>query len=252
MISDGYYAAAAQGSVHSDPGAVRPRRSRRCDAAAVPRAGVPARSSRTGSVPPGAAAGQAGTPSRRPGRHRRAGGFGQPRSELRPRTRAQQQPHPAVPIPGQPAYPGQQPGGADALAQYAPGRRKPTGGRGPRAGAAAIRLMYVGFAATALDVLLAASRSSAGTTTPRHVAQNAATLDSRVRGRIGLGPPAPTRQSAHRERHGTPARWRRHRARRRPPRPRLLGLARGGHPARPRLDADRRHGAARPSTPSSR
>jgi serine/threonine protein kinase len=57
--------------------------------------------------------------------------------------------------PGQaPSYPGQQPSGADALPGYTPGRRKPMSGEVPSKVHTAIRLMYIGFVVTALDVVL--------------------------------------------------------------------------------------------------
>jgi hypothetical protein len=98
MLSDGYYAAAAQGSaeqaVFGQPGLAAPA-----------------------SYP--------GQPTSYPGQ----GGS----------------------YPGQgSSYPGQQ----DALAQYAPGRRKPTAAEVPGNVYTAIRLMYAGFVVTALDLLL--------------------------------------------------------------------------------------------------
>jgi serine/threonine kinase PknH len=55
------------------------------------------------------------------------------------------------------SYPGQggsYPGQQDALAQYAPGRRKPTAAEVPGNVHTAIRLMYAGFVVTVLDVVL--------------------------------------------------------------------------------------------------
>jgi hypothetical protein len=61
----------------------------------------------------------------------------------------------AASYPGQvPSYPGQQPGGADALPGYVPGRRKPMTAEVPPKVHTAIRLMYLGFVVTALDVVL--------------------------------------------------------------------------------------------------
>jgi hypothetical protein len=54
-----------------------------------------------------------------------------------------------------PSYPGQQQrNGGDALSQYAPARRKPATSEVPGPVQTAIRLMYAGFAATVLDALL--------------------------------------------------------------------------------------------------
>jgi hypothetical protein len=58
------------------------------------------------------------------------------------------------PFPGQQPYPGQQPGGLNPMVQYSPGRRKPMGNEVPSIVHNAIRLMYIGFAATVLDVVL--------------------------------------------------------------------------------------------------
>ncbi|HET9081438.1 MAG TPA: protein kinase [Trebonia sp.] len=60
-----------------------------------------------------------------------------------------------APYQGQaPAYPGQEPGTGHPVSQYAPGRRKPMAAEVPPAVYNAIRLMYAGFAATAVDVVL--------------------------------------------------------------------------------------------------
>ncbi|HEY7278566.1 MAG TPA: protein kinase [Trebonia sp.] len=57
--------------------------------------------------------------------------------------------------PGQGAsYPGQHLSGAGALPGYAPGRRKPMSAEVPPKVHTAVRLMYIGFAVTALDVVL--------------------------------------------------------------------------------------------------
>jgi hypothetical protein len=56
-----------------------------------------------------------------------------------------------------PSYPGQQPGSGDVLSQYAPARRKPATGEVPRGVHTAVRLMYAGFAATVLNLLLSLS-----------------------------------------------------------------------------------------------
>ncbi|MGH3299333.1 MAG: hypothetical protein ACRDP7_46840, partial [Trebonia sp.] len=60
-----------------------------------------------------------------------------------------------APYPAQfPSYPGQQPNSADALPQYTMGRRKPMTAEVPPNVRTAIRLMYIGFVVTALDLLL--------------------------------------------------------------------------------------------------
>jgi serine/threonine protein kinase len=57
--------------------------------------------------------------------------------------------------PGQgPSYPGQPPSGAGVRPGYAPGRRKPMSSEVPPKVHTAVRLMYAGFAVTALDVVL--------------------------------------------------------------------------------------------------
>lgn len=73
--------------------------------------------------------------------------------------------HPSAPsvppAPGAPqAYSGQQPyvapqpGGLNPMVQYAPGRRKPMAAEVPPTVLNAVRLMYIGFAVTLLDVVL--------------------------------------------------------------------------------------------------
>ena len=142
MLSDGYYAAAAQGrpaftptpapsgpsipplSVPPQPYAPQPY--------AMPRPG--------GQGPPGQPpAGQAPYAQ---------AVFGQPGLGAT-------YPAQAPSYPGQaPSYPGQQPSGAGALPGYAPGRRKPMSAEIPGNVRTAIRLMYIGFVVTALDVVL--------------------------------------------------------------------------------------------------
>ena len=239
MISDGYYAAAAQGRSGPTP--------------APPGPSIPPLSSAPQSY-----AGPQPYVSRRAGRRRaasrlparRAYGqavFGQPglgdrrrsyrAGALVPGPGTRPYPGQAPAYPGQaPSYPGQQPGGPDALPGYVPGRRKPMSAEVPPKVHTAIRLMYAGFVATALDVvlsLLVLGRYTHAAT----VAKNPRPLD---RGQAHRPPcRRPSAQPEHDGRRDGD------RGRRRPPRPRLLGLARDGHPARPRLDADRRHGAPR-------
>jgi len=127
MLSDGYYAAAAQGR---------------------PTAPAPPSSStypqQYGAQPPSG-----------------PGTYGQA-----PASFGMQAPAPASQYPGPPSYPGPQQGGApswptggtpsgagDPLAQYTPARRKPTTAELPESVRIAIRLMYLGFAVTALDAI---------------------------------------------------------------------------------------------------
>jgi hypothetical protein len=56
--------------------------------------------------------------------------------------------------PGPQPYAGQQPGGLNPMVQYAPGRRKPMAAEVPPIVLNAVRLMYIGFAVTVLDVVL--------------------------------------------------------------------------------------------------
>ena len=139
MLSDGYYAAAAQGRTAATP--------------TTPGSSVPPLSSPAqpyARQQPGAQA-----PFGQPPAGQAAYGqtvFGQPGLG----TRA---PYPgqAPSYPGQtPSYPGQQPSGADALPGYAPGRRKPMSAEIPRNVRRAITLMYIGFAVSVLDAVLSA------------------------------------------------------------------------------------------------
>jgi serine/threonine protein kinase len=119
MLSDGYYAAAAQGSaeqaVFGQPGLASP--------ASYP--GQPTSYPGQGGSHPGQGSSHPGQGSSYPGQGSSYPGQGS-------------------------SYLGQQ----DALAQYAPGRRKPTSAEVPGNVYTAIRLMYAGFAVTALDLLL--------------------------------------------------------------------------------------------------
>jgi hypothetical protein len=128
MLSDGYYAAAAQG--------------RAGPATPTPSASASGSQGRTvfgqpGLPAPGAYAASAAPPAPFPGGRypRQSGSY----------------PQQGGSYPGQGgSYPGQQ----DALAGYAPARRKPTAAEIPGKVHTAIRLMYVGFVVTALDVVL--------------------------------------------------------------------------------------------------
>ncbi len=152
MLSDGYYAAAAQGRATPTP--------------APPGSGSPLSSlspspspSYTGPQSGGQApAGQTPSGPGGPGTYGQAV-FGQPGIATpaypgQPATYAGQ----AGSYPGQGgSYPGQggsYPGQQDALAQYAPGRRKPASAEVPGNVRTAIRLMYAGFVVTAIDLLL--------------------------------------------------------------------------------------------------
>ena len=132
------------GQVHTDPG-----RARLFDSAAVV---APAAVRRIAAVRH-AAAGRRSRPSASRPRGRAAYGqavFGQPGLGT------------PAPYPGQaPSYPGQAPrtrgssrAAPDALPGYAPGRRKPMSAEVPRNVHTAIRLMYIGFVVTVLDVVL--------------------------------------------------------------------------------------------------
>jgi hypothetical protein len=135
MLPDGYYAAAAQSkSAPAPPGA------------SIPPLPSPSRpyvmQQPGGPVPPG-------QPPAGPTAYGQAA-FGQPGLGT-----SSPYPGQAPSYPGQaPSYPGQQPGGADALPGYVPGRRKPMTAEVPPKVHTAIRLMYIGFVATALDVVL--------------------------------------------------------------------------------------------------
>jgi len=139
MLSDGYYAAAAQGST------------------AQPVFGQPVFGS-PGSGP--SASGQAafGQPGLGQSAFGPRGPATPPSHPVNGTTHAGAYPSQAGSYPGQGgSYPGQggsYPGQQDALAQYAPGRRKPTAAEVPPDVLIAVRLMYAGFVTTALDVLL--------------------------------------------------------------------------------------------------
>jgi serine/threonine protein kinase len=144
MLSDGYYAAAAQG--RSGPTPTPP-------APSLPPLSSPSQPYVTqqpgGPVPPGQApAGQTAYGQ---------ASFGQPGLGAPAPYPGQAPSYPgqAPSYPGQgPSYPGQQPGGADALPGYVPGRRRPMTAEVPPKVHTAIRLMYTGFVVTALDVVL--------------------------------------------------------------------------------------------------
>jgi hypothetical protein len=134
MLSDGYYAAAAQG--RSGP------------ATPTPPAPSPGARGRTvfgqqGLPAPGA---YAAPPAPLPGQ-----GNSYPGQSVSYPRQGGSYPGQGGSYPGQGgSYPGQQ----DALAGYAPARRKPTAAEIPGNVHTAIRLMYAGFVITALDVLL--------------------------------------------------------------------------------------------------
>jgi hypothetical protein len=162
MISDGYYAAAAQGRpgpapASANPSIPPPSSSPQSYAGPQPYAMPPGGQAPPGQPPAGSAGyGQAGYGQAGYGQadYGQAGygqaAFGQPGLGA-------PAPYPgqAPSYPGQaPSYPGQQPSGADALPGYVPGRRKPMSAEVPAKVHTAIRLMYIGFAVTALDVVL--------------------------------------------------------------------------------------------------
>jgi hypothetical protein len=136
MLSDGYYAAAAQG--RSGPGTPTPP---------APSPGARGRTvfGQQGLAAPGA---YAGPPVPPPGQGQGSSYAGQNGSY----------PGQGGSYPGQGgSYPergGSYPGQQDALAGYAPARRKPTAAEIPGNVHTAIRLMYAGLVVTALDVLL--------------------------------------------------------------------------------------------------
>jgi hypothetical protein len=86
-----------------------------------------------------------------------AGPGGTPPGATRQATTWQQQPSPAGSWPGggQPSGPGgaSYPSGGNPLAQYAPGRRRPTKAELPTPVLTAARLMYLGAVVTALNIL---------------------------------------------------------------------------------------------------
>jgi serine/threonine kinase PknH len=157
MLSDGYYAAAAQGKsgpTPAPPGSSLPPLPSAPQSYAGPQPYVtpPGGQGPAGQSPAGpygqAGYGQAGYGQAvfgQPGL-----GSSAPYSAQAPSYQGQ-----APPYPGQgPSYPGQQAGGADALPGYVPGRRKPMSGEVPPKVHTAIRLMYTGFVVTLLDVVL--------------------------------------------------------------------------------------------------
>ena len=151
MLSDGYYAAAAQGRATptpAPPGPSAPPLSSLSPSYPGPQSGGQTPS---GHTPSGPAPGGAGTYGQavfgQPG-------LGTPAYPGQPATYAGQggsYPSQGGAYPGQGgSYPGQQ----DALAQYAPGRRKPASAEVPGNVRTAIRLMYAGFVVTVIDLLL--------------------------------------------------------------------------------------------------
>jgi hypothetical protein len=157
MLSDGYYAAAAQGKsgpTPAPPGSSLPPLSSAPQSYAGPQPYVtpPGGQGPAGQSPAGpygqAGYGQAGYGQAvfgQPGL-----GSSAPYSAQAPSYQGQ-----APSYPGQgPSYPGQQAGGADALPGYVPGRRKPMSAEVPPKVHTAIRLMYAGFVVTLLDVVL--------------------------------------------------------------------------------------------------
>ena len=150
MLSDGYYAAAAQGRFTPAP----------APAPASPSAPLL-------SSPPQAYAMPQAPPAQPPAGQESYGQtvFGQPGLGQSGLATPAAYPGQPTPYPGQGgSYPGQAgsypgqggsyPGQQNALAQYAPGRRKPTAAEVPGNVHTAIRLMYAGFVVTALDVVL--------------------------------------------------------------------------------------------------
>jgi serine/threonine kinase PknH len=153
MLSDGYYAAAAQG--RSAPASAPAPAS-----ASAPVLSSPPQAYATPQTPPAAQESYGQTVFGQPGLGQ--SGLATPASYP-----AQPTPYPGQggsypgqggSYPGQGgSYPGQggsYPGQQDALAQYAPGRRKPTAAEVPGNVHTAIRLMYIGFVITALNVVL--------------------------------------------------------------------------------------------------
>jgi serine/threonine kinase PknH len=181
MISDGYYAA-AQGRSTPAPGStpagqsVPPLPQPQSYAGPQPY-GMPPGGQPPVSQPPFGQSGAARPPAGQPGYGQAV--FGQPGLGA-------PAPYPgqASSYPGQgPSYPGQHPGGADVLPGYAPGRRKPMSSEVPGKVHTAVRLMYIGFAVTALDVVLslvALGRYTHDTNTAKHLAASyAAAGDTR-------------------------------------------------------------------------
>ena len=162
MISDGYWAAAAQGGYGPAPAG-----------SSIPPVSSPYSGSQPYGMPPGGQAPAGAGPGQSaggPGGYGQAV-FGQPGLGTSAQYPGQAPSYPgqapsypgqAPSYPGQspsypgqaPSYPGQQPSGAGVLPGYTPGRRKPMSGEVPPKMHTAIRLMYAGFVVTALDVVL--------------------------------------------------------------------------------------------------
>lgn len=135
MLSDGYYAAAAQGRFTPAPAAPGP---------SMPPLSPPPQSYAGPQPYVMQPLGGQATPQPPTGQ----GSYG-------PEVFGQPGLGTAAPYPGQaPSYPGQQPNGAAAVPQYTQGRRKPMSTEVPGNVRTAIRLMYIGFVVTALDVVL--------------------------------------------------------------------------------------------------
>ncbi len=242
MLSDGYYAAAAQGRATPTPApCARRRRRRHCrpptpgpqsGGQATRRAGARrADAGRAGDIRAG---GVRPAGSRDPGVPGTAGHVRGPGRLV---------PEPGGAYPGQGgSYPGQQ----DALAQYAPGRRKPASAEVPGNVRTAIRLMYAGFVVTVIDLLLSLMALGRYAHDANTAKNKAADYTARDRGGQGGRPDG---RHAHPEHDGRRGGGRR---RRRRPRARLLGVARRGDQARPRLDPGRRHASCSASTRSAR
>ncbi len=159
MLSDGYYAAAAQG--RSAPASVPAPASAPAQASpSAPLLSSPPQAYATPQTPPAAQESYGQTVFGQPGLGQ--SGLATPAAyPAQPAPYAGQggsYPGQGGSYPGQGgSYPGQggsYPGQQDALAQYAPGRRKPTAAEVPGNVHTAIRLMYIGFVITALNVVL--------------------------------------------------------------------------------------------------
>ena len=138
MISDGYYAAAAQARVAPNP--------------AAPGSSIPPLSSAQQAYAPQPPSGPMS-----PGQAGQAPGWAAPGAPNAPyQGRSPSSPWPQQPGSGA-SWPGAgapgDPGGADALAQYRLGQRNPIGTEIPQAVHAAIRLLYIGFAATIVALI---------------------------------------------------------------------------------------------------
>jgi serine/threonine protein kinase len=147
MLSDGYYAAAAQG--RSTPTPASPSSSAPLLSSPLSPPQSYATPQAPGGQPPGGQGTYGQAVFRQPGLATPAAyPSGLPTSY----------PAQGGSYPGQGgSYPGQggsYPGQQDPLARYAPGRRKPTAAEVPGNVHTAIRLMYIGFVVTALDLVL--------------------------------------------------------------------------------------------------